>query len=342
MGAWRKAGMERSGKCLVEGSPQKHSGYEAAGLGQALTPLFCAQCHVRESPPNSAKSHKAILAIVAPIGARYRGNMSTALFAPGVELPVTGKPFGETPARDVDNLRQRMARRARISVVVLSILAAASFGIIWHVGQPFWGNWPHVDATVVSQREYVAKYTNCDLGLSSVIDGRPQRNHVAFGDPCKKAPAIGTVVTMSYSPDDHGWVHLLQCQCAGVFTVGLTGTWLAFPLAGCALWTVLGIRRLRRVTRLGASPWQEVTGVVRSASLKPGGLFLELAVSGAPDVGMRFGTRGIGFFPVPTAGSTFTLRLAGDGSGGVLVALPGHWGESLGLIGPAAARLPAR
>ncbi len=96
------------------------------------------------------------------------------------------------------------------------------------------------------------------------------------------------------------------------------------------------------MTRLGAAPWQEVTGVVRSASLKPGGLALELGVEGATDIGMRFGTRGISFFPVPAAGSTFTLRLAGDGRGRVLVALPGHWGESHGLIWPVAARQPAK
>ncbi|GGI00366.1 hypothetical protein ACFFGR_13445 [Arthrobacter liuii] len=268
--------------------------------------------------------------------------MSTVLFAPGVELTVTGKPFGETPARDVDNLRRRMARRARIAVIVLIILACTALGIIWHIGQPFWGNWPHVDATVVSQREFVAKYVDCDLGLSSVIDGRPQRNHVTFGDPCRQAPAIGSVVTMSYSPDDHGWVHLPLCQCAGGFTVGFTGFLLSFPLAGCTLWAVLAVRRLRKVTRLGASPWQEVTGVVRSASLKPGGLAIELVIEGASAIGMRFGTRGISFFPVPAPGSTLSLRLAGDGSGKVLVALPGHWGESLGLIWPVAARLPAR
>lgn len=267
--------------------------------------------------------------------------MSTALFAPGVELPVAGKPFGETPARDVDNLRRRMALKARTAVMVLAILAGAATGIIWHLGQPSWGNCPEVDATVVSQREYVAKYTNCDLGLSSVIDGKPQRNHVVFGNPCNRAPAIGSVVTMIYSPDDHGWVGLPRYQGSAIFTVVLAGFWLTFLLAGWTLLTVMAIRRLRRVTRLGAAPWQEVTGVVRSASLKPGGLFLELGVEGAPDIGMRFGTRGISFFPLPTKGSTFTLRLAGDGSGRVLVSLPGHWGESLGIIWPVAARLPA-
>lgn len=267
--------------------------------------------------------------------------MSTAVLAPGVELPVAAQPFGETPARDVDNLRRRMVRKARTAVIILIVLTGTAAGILWHVGQPFWGNWPHVDATVVSQREYVAKYVDCDLGLSSVIDGRPQRNRVTFGDPCKQAPAIGSVVTMSYSPDDHGWVHLPQCQCAGVFTVGLAGFWLLFPLAGWTLLTVLAVRRLRRVTRLGAGPWQEVTGIVGSASMKPGGLALELAVEGAAAVGMRFGARGISYFPVPTTGSTFTLRLAGDGSGKVLVALPGHWGESLGMIWPATVREPA-
>lgn len=85
---------------------------------------------------------------------------------------------------------------------------------------------------------------------------------------------------MSYSPDDHGRVSFPRCQCAAVFTVSLTGVWLTFPLAGCALWTVLAIRRLRIVTSLGAAPWQEATGAVRSASLKPGGLALELGVEG--------------------------------------------------------------
>jgi len=149
--------------------------------------------------------------------------MSTVLFAPGVELPVAGKPFGETPARDVDNLRRRMVRKARTAVIVLVILAGATFGIIWHLGQPSWGKWPQVDATVVSQREYVAKYTNCDLGLSSVIDGKPQRNHVVFGNPCNRAPAIGSVVTMIYSPDDHGWVGVPRYQGTAIFTVVLAG-----------------------------------------------------------------------------------------------------------------------
>jgi len=102
--------------------------------------------------------------------------------------------------------------------------------------------------------------------------------------------------------------------------------------------TTFAVRRLRRVSRLGTVPWQEVTGVVRSASIKAGGLALELSVEGAPDVGIRFGTRGISFFPIPATGSTFTLRMAGDGSGRVLVGIPGHWAESLGLIWPVPAR----
>lgn len=275
-----------------------------------------------------------ILALSAPNGASNRGNMGTVVLAPGVELPVAGKPFGETPARDVDKLHRRTLRKARTAVIVLVILAGVAFGIIWHIGQPLWGNWPHVNATVVSQREFSAKYVDCDLGLSSVIDGRPERSHVTFGEPCKQAPPIGSVVSISYSPDDHGWVRFSQCQCTGVFTVGFTGFLLSLPLAGCTLWAVLAIHLLRRVSHLGTSPWQEVTGVVRSASLKPGGLALELGVEVALDVGMRFGTRSISFFPVPTPGSTFTLRLAGDGSGEVLVSLPRHWGESLGTIWP--------
>lgn len=268
--------------------------------------------------------------------------MSTVVLAPGVELPITGMPFGDTPALEVDKLHRRMIRKARVAVIVLVILTGTAFGIIWRIGQPFWGNWPHTDATVVSQHEFVAKYVNCDLGLRSVIDGKSQRNHVPFGGSCKQAPAIGSVVTMSYSPDDHGWVHLPQCQCAGVATVGLTGIWLSFPLAGCTLWAVVAIWRLRRVKQLGAGPWREVTGTVRSASMIAGGLALELAVEGAPAVGVRFGTRGISYFPVPKAGSTFTIRLTGDGSGRVLVALPGHWGESLGIIRPVTVRQPAQ
>lgn len=79
--------------------------------------------------------------------------MSTVLLAPGVQLPVTGNPFGETPALEVDNLRRRMVRTARTAGIVLVILAGAAAAIIWHVGQPYWGNWPQVDATVVSHRE---------------------------------------------------------------------------------------------------------------------------------------------------------------------------------------------
>ena len=125
-----------------------------------------------------------------------------------------------------------MVRKARTAVIVLVILACAACGILWRVGQPYLGNWPHVDAAVVSQREFVSKYINCD-GLISVVEGRPQRNHVTFGNSCNRSPAIGSVVTMSYSPDDHGWVHLPQCQCAGAFTMGLTGFWLFFlSLAG--------------------------------------------------------------------------------------------------------------
>ena len=94
---------------------------------------------------------------------------------------------------------------------------------------------------------------------------------------------------------------------------------------------MFAIWRLRNVTRLGVGLWQEVTGIIRAA-LKPGAMEMELQAEGAPAVGVRFSTRGISFFAVPTAGSTFALRLAGDGNGKVLVALPGHWGESLGTI----------
>lgn len=269
--------------------------------------------------------------------------MSTVVLAPGVELPVTGKPFGETPAREVDNLRHRMARKARTAVIVLVILAGTAFGIIWHLGQPIWGNWPQVDATVVSQHEYVSRGVNCTLGLRSVIDGQPQYNHVSVGNPCNRAPAVGSVVTMIYSPDDHGWVGLPQYQGSLIPFLFMVCFWVGLPLAGWALLTFVAVRRLRRVTRVGSGPWQEVTGIVRSASLKPDGLLLELGVEGAQDVGLRFGLRGMSFFPVPTSGSTFTLRLAGDGSGRVLVSRPGHWrwGESLGLIWPVAARQPA-
>ncbi len=296
-----------------------------------------------ESAPVSLSPAIVILAIAAPQrGTMYRGNMSTVLVAPGVKLPVTGKPFGETPAMDVDNLRRRMTRKARAAVIVLVILAAAASAIIWHLGQPLWGNWPHVDATVVTQREYVAKYTDCDLGLSSVIDGQQQRNHVSVGNPCNRAPAIGSVVRMIYSPEDHGWVGVPQYQGSLILLLFLAGVWMGLPLAGWALVTALAVRRLRRVSQLGTGPWQEVSGVVRSASIRAGSLFLELSVAGSPDIGMRFGTRGISFFPVPTADSTFTLRLAGDGSGKVLVAVSGHWGESLGLIWPVPAHQPAQ
>lgn len=85
--------------------------------------------------PEVSHHRVAILAITAPSGALYRGNMSTVLVAPGVELPVSGRPFGETPAQDVDNLRRRVARKARTAVIVLVILVAAACGILWRVGR---------------------------------------------------------------------------------------------------------------------------------------------------------------------------------------------------------------
>jgi hypothetical protein len=264
--------------------------------------------------------------------------MSTVHLAPGVEVPVTGKPFGDTPALGVDHLRRRMTRKARNAVVVLVILAAAAFGIFWHVGEPFWGNWPQVDAQVTSQYEYEVKGVRCSLGLDYVVDGQRVHGHYSMTDPCDRAPVVGSTVRVGVAPDDHGWVFVAGYRGLPSVQLLLTGLWLGFPLSGWAVLTVLAIGRLRRVLRLGTDPWWEVTGAVRSAVIKAGGLFLELGVEGAPDVAVRFGTRGISFFPIPTAGSTFTLRLVGDGSGKVLVGIPGHWGESLGLIWPAPAR----
>lgn len=85
-----------------------------------------------------------------------------------------------------------------------------------------------------------------------------------------------------------------------------------------------------------------MTGTIRTSTLRAGELSMHLKVNGSPNaVALNFGTKGISFFPIPTAGNTFTLRLAGDGSGWVLVGIPDHWGESVGAIGSVPAQLPA-
>jgi hypothetical protein len=268
--------------------------------------------------------------------------MSTVLLAPGVELPVSGKPFGDTPAMDVDNLRRRVTRKARIFVIILVALSAGAFGIIWHVGQPFWGNWSQVNATVTSQYEYVSRGTHCSLGLDYVFNGQHLHNSASIASQCTKAPAIGSTVILGVAPGDPNWIALSSYKGSLGILLMVTCTWTGLPVAGWALATALAIHRRRRVLQLGTKPWQEVAGVVTSSNLRSGGLALELAVDGYPStVRVMFGMKGISFFPTPGVGSSITLRLTGDGSGFVLVSLPGHWGESIGTICPSPARQPS-
>ncbi|MBT2530910.1 hypothetical protein J7E83_01975 [Arthrobacter sp. ISL-48] len=260
--------------------------------------------------------------------------MSTSLLVPGAELPISGKPFGDIPALDIDYLRRRIRRKALNATLVLPVLFALAFAIFWHVGQPFWGNWPQVDATVTSHYEYVTKGVRCSLGLDYLVDGQRLHGDFSVTLPCDGAPAVGSVVKLGVSPEDHGWVAVAGYPGLPTFQLLLTGMGLGFPVSGCALFTFFAIRRLRRVVRLGAGPWQAVTGTVLASLPSSNGLWLALtlAVSGSPDVEVGFGLKGIEFFPLPAAGSTFTLHLAGDGKGRVLVGIPGHWGESVGTI----------
>lgn len=268
--------------------------------------------------------------------------MSTSLLVPGAQLPVSGKPFGDTPAVDVDNLLRRMRRKARNATLVLPVLLALAFSIFWHVGQPVWGNWPQVDARVTSQYEYVNRGVRCSLGLDYVVDGQRLHSDFSVTLPCNKAPGTGSVVKLGVSPEDHRWVAVVGYPGLPTVQLLLTGMGLGFPVSGWALFTFVAIRRLRRVVRLGAGPWQAVTGTVRTLLPSSNGMWLALtlAIAGGPDVEMRFGLKGIGFFPLPAAGSTFTLHLAGNGGRRVLVGIPGHWGESVGTIRSLSAHEP--
>ncbi|MBT2530911.1 hypothetical protein J7E83_01980 [Arthrobacter sp. ISL-48] len=96
--------------------------------------------------------------------------MNTVLLAPGLELPVTGMPYGETPVLDVDHRRRRLIRRVFVRTGMLITMFVAAASLFWHLGQPLWGNWPQMDATVTSQDEYVSRGTHCSLGLSYTVD----------------------------------------------------------------------------------------------------------------------------------------------------------------------------
>lgn len=264
--------------------------------------------------------------------------MNTIILAPRLDLPVTGVPFGDTPAREVDDTLGRMRRKARYRIIALAVLGAVGFALFWHVGQPFWGNWPQVQARVTSHYEYVAKGVRCSLGLDFAVNNETKHSYFSTADPCNRAPAIGSLVQLRVDPGDPGWVILPDQPEMPVRQLVVTGMALAAPILVWALLTCLTVYRLRMVSRLGEAPWHEVTGAVVSSTMGTGGLCIVLRPADfrGPDAAVTFGTRGISFFPLPKAGDTLTLRLAGDGSGKVLVGIPGHWGESVGTLAPSA------
>ncbi|NYE94076.1 hypothetical protein FHU41_000297 [Psychromicrobium silvestre] len=262
--------------------------------------------------------------------------MSTILLAPGVELPVSGEPFGTVPARDVDNLLSRMRLKARVRVVVLLVLLAVGFALIWHVGQPLWGQWPQANAKVTSHFEYQTRGVRCSVGLDFIAENKQAHSYATLMDSCNDVAAVGSQVQIRFAPADPGWVVLPSRPGFPMLQLFLTAFGLSWPMLGWALLTYFTVRRLRTVRQVGAGSWREVTGVVVNSTLGKGGLRIVLRTTNpwVSEAVVTFGTRGISYFPIPTAGSTLTLRLAGNGGGKVLVGIPGHWGESIGKISP--------
>lgn len=164
---------------------------------------------------------------------------------------------------------RRQIRPRTIALMVLSMLGCALF---WHVGQPFWGNWPQVDAKVTSHYEYAAKGGHCSFGLDYEANGKPVHGHFTILDLCNAAPSIGTMAQLGVDPGEAGWVIVPEYSGMPMRQLIVTGTAIAVPVLGWAFLTGLTIGSLLAVSRLGARPWHEVAGVVVSSSWATRGL----------------------------------------------------------------------
>lgn len=259
----------------------------------------------------------------------------TTVLAPGVHVQAS-KPFGDTPARGVDALMARWVRSARARTVVVSLVFIVAALVFWHAGKPIWGNWAETNAVITSQRDYQGRFDPaCDLGLAYRVDGRQIRTHASVPEPCTVMPSIGAAMVVRHDQFDPGWVQIRGFpQPTGLLLIGLSVLMLT-PLASLALYLGIAWRRVAAVRQLGDAPWYEITGTVQTSPPATRNL-LRLALQhtgpGQANTELRFGIRPISFFPLPAAGSTFTVRVTGTGSGKVLVALPGHAGVALGTI----------
>jgi len=261
---------------------------------------------------------------------------------PGIELAVTGSPFGETPAWEVDGMGKRQTRRVRIWSIVMAVLAILWCVALWHIGQPLWGGWPQVQATVASAEDWNNRYQHCDLGLDYAIAGQAQHRHHSTLSTCAEAPAVGSVVTLAYSPGDHGWMTLPGTDSGPLTEVIMLGLVMGIPVFWSTLIAGFVWRSYRRKRALACWPWREVSAKVKKRiSTKAGqGFVMESPDPGGADWFLAFGLAGISLFTVPRAGETFRFMVAGGGTGPVLVGIPGHFGESLGVAGKAGATAP--
>lgn len=267
--------------------------------------------------------------------------MNTVLLAPGLELPVSGMPYGETPVLDVDHRRRRLMRSVFVRTGILIALFIAAASLFWHLGQPLWGNWPQTDATVTSQDEYVSRVTHCSLGLSYTVGDQKLRTHYSELDPCRESLAIGSVVKIGVDPADHKHVIVASVPGPIIMQLFLTGAVSFIPLFWMSIFVGYTWLHHRTVTRLGSGPWHEVTGTVVTGSIISNRLKAVIKPADGPAFRVNFGLRGITYFPAPCAGSIMTLQLAGDGAGTVMVGVKGLVGDNLGVIGPVRTRQEA-
>ncbi|UKA62781.1 hypothetical protein [Arthrobacter sp. FW306-04-A] len=259
----------------------------------------------------------------------------TTLLAPGLQVRAS-KPFGDRPARDVDALMAQRIRSARARTVFVSFAFILAALTLWHEGKPVWGFWPQTNAIITSQDEFEGRYGKaCNLGLAYPVDNQQVRSRATVSKRCAEAPPIGTTVTVRHDQFDYGWVEIRGYPGpTWIWVMGLSVIMFT-PLALLALYVGVAWRRVLAVRRLRDAPWFEITGTVRASSLAAQNLLrlsLQPTEPGQPEVDLLFGIRPISFFPLPTVGTSFSVRIAGTGTGKVLVALPGHTGEAFGTV----------
>ncbi|MBT2530912.1 hypothetical protein J7E83_01985 [Arthrobacter sp. ISL-48] len=153
--------------------------------------------------------------------------------------------------------------------------------------------------------------------------------------------AIGSVVKVGVDPGDHGQVVVAGVPDPIIAQLFATGAGSFVPLFWMSIFVGFTWLHYRTVTKLGSGPWHEVTGTVVTSSITSNRRKAVIKSTEGPAFRVNFGLRGITYFPVPRAGSITTLRLEGDGAGGVMVGVKGLVGDNLGVIGPVGTRQEA-